>query len=162
MELDAQIVRVLGRADLDESTAELLRLLAGHKGAANAIRIGGPDGIMQTLNGAGRQWRVGSGEWRGEQPWNERTVKAAVKDLVERFGMQIGASRKPPYGYFFILTAEDREEARRPLRNELKSLARRLRALSSKLEIAREWGQIQVELDREDPQISQISQRGAA
>jgi len=130
-ELDARITRVLGRADLDEGTAEILRIIASHKGAANAISI---RGILFFL-------KVG---------WNERTVKAAVKDLIERFAMPIGGSRKPPYGYFLILTAEDQAEAARPLRNELKSLSRRLRALSSKHELARLWGQVQLELDRED------------
>lgn len=133
-ELDAQVTRVLGRSDLDESTAELLRLLAGHKGAANAITI---REILRAFNVQ-------------RSTFNERTLKAAVKDLVERFGMQIGASRKPPYGYFFILTAEDQEEAARPLRNELKSLSRRLRRLSSKQELARLFGQVQLQLDRED------------
>jgi hypothetical protein len=51
----------------------------------------------------------------------------------------------------------------RPLRNEIKSLARRLRALSGKLHVARLWGQIEFELDEESsPQRTQGAQRGAA
>ena len=133
-ELDAQVTRVLGRADLDEPTAELLRLLAGHKGAANAICI---REIVERLT-------------LNVEQWDPRTVKAAVKDLVERFGIPIGGSRKKPYGYFLILTAEDQADAARPLRRELESLSRRLRKLIGKMETARLFGQIQLQLDRQD------------
>ena len=83
--------------------------------------------------------------------WNEREVKAAVKSLVEDFGIPIGASRRPPYGYFLIATREDLEHALSPLRGELRSLSRRYRALAGKKILAAVFGQIQLELDRDAP-----------
>jgi hypothetical protein len=131
-ELDARILAILKSGEATWRTQELARLLAGHKGAANAVSIA---------------------EIRRQLSFfiSPRDVKDSVKDLIERFGVPIGGSRRPPFGYFLIVTAEDQADAARPLRNELKSLSRRLRALSSKHELARLFGQVQLELDREDP-----------
>lgn len=146
-ELDAQITRALSRGlgtgEMDEGTAEILRIIASHKGAAQAVSI---RQILRVMNAGLEDYALHPSAGVG---WNERNVKAAVKDLIERFGIPIGGSRKPPYGYFLILTAEDQADAARPLVNELKSISRRVRSLSSKQDLARLFGQVQLELDRE-------------
>lgn len=69
--------------------------------------------------------------------WSAREVKAAVKELLEERGVPIGSARSGSPGYFLLCTPEDIDEAERPLLGEVKSLARRLRAINSKSEISR-------------------------
>lgn len=77
--------------------------------------------------------------WRISQTriWGDRDVKAAVKELLEEHGVPIGAARSQPAGYFLLVTPEDIDEAERPLIGEIRSLARRLRAVNAKSEISR-------------------------
>lgn len=73
----------------------------------------------------------------GNKIFSAREVKAAVKHLIESHGIPIGSARCTPVGYFICVTAEDIDEAERPLVNEVKSLARRLRCINAKSEISR-------------------------
>jgi hypothetical protein len=61
----------------------------------------------------------------------DRTVKAVVAQLIDTHRCRIGARRDDPCGYFWILDAEDQAAAVRPLRAEMRALARRLRVLDS-------------------------------
>lgn len=94
-----------------------------------------------------------------ERERTAREIKARVKDLIEFRGVPIGSSRggKSAAGYFLILTAADHARAIQPLVGELTSLARRIRALSGKRELARLWGQIALDLERKSssPQRTQ-------
>jgi len=136
-ELDAQVTRVLGRADLDERTAELLRLLAGHKGAANAI----------TAREIARQLDVGFAP--GEQA--RRWVTEHVEYLRAAFKIPIGAAKTKPRGYFLILDAEDHELVAHRLRNEWFAAMGNYYRLCGKVAAARVHGQMMLELDREEP-----------
>jgi hypothetical protein len=60
---------------------------------------------------------------------SERSVKAAVKDLVETHSIAIGSARGKDHGYFLIVTDGAAQAATRPLLAEIRSLARRCRAL---------------------------------
>lgn len=136
-ELDAQVTRVLGRADLDESTAELLRLLAGHKGAANAI----------TAAEIARELNIGFRP--GEQA--RRWVTERVEDLRTRFRLEIGAAKTKPRGYFMVLDAADNELMQRRLRNEWFKAMRNYWLFTGKQATARIHGQMMLELEKGSP-----------
>lgn len=139
-ELEERIAAVLCGRDVPWPPTDLeravLSILAGHKGHADAIRIAE---IQLQLGPHGLEGCVVP----------EREIKATVKSLVENFRLPIGGSRRPPCGYFLVLTVEDRELAIHPLVAELRSISRRVRSLSNKHELARLFGQIQLDLDRE-------------
>lgn len=59
----------------------------------------------------------------------ERLVKAAVKHLVEVHEIALGSSRGAKPGYFFIVDDAAAQAATRPLLAEIRSLAKRCRAL---------------------------------
>jgi len=129
----------------------VLRFLAPRKGAEHAGSIAQ---ILRLLNDGVDEY--------GAPKATEREVKAIAKELIERWHIPIGGSRQKPYGYFLIVTAEDQALAVRPLVNELRSLVRRLRALTGKTETARLWGQLMLDLEEPSPQRTQSAQRGAA
>lgn len=135
-ELDAQVTRILGRADLDEPTAELLRLLAGHKGAASAI----------TAAEIARQLDIGFRPGEHARRW----VTEHVEDLRTRFKIEIGAAKTKPRGYFLVLDAADNELMQRRLRNEWFAAMRNYYLFAGKHATARAHGQMMLELDRED------------
>jgi hypothetical protein len=86
--------------------------------------------------------------WRFRElkAWTDRDVKAAVKELVEERGVPIGSARCGTPGYFLCVTPEDIDAAERPLLNEVRSLAKRLRAMNPKSEISRTLcGQLGIE-----------------
>jgi len=86
--------------------------------------------------------------WRelGDRVYCDREVKAAVKELLEERGVPIGSARAGSPGYFLLCTPEDIDEAERPLLNEVRSLARRLRAINRNSEISRTLcGQLGIE-----------------
>lgn len=60
---------------------------------------------------------------------SERAVKAAVKALLEDHDVAIGSSRGKDHGYFLIVNDAAAAAATRPLLAEIRSLARRCRAL---------------------------------
>ncbi len=151
-ELDRRLDRLVRDGALSELEKELVRALWPHRGAENPLRL---DVLIAVLRmptqPADRLER------------SRRTVKAMVKDLIEQHHVPIGASRVPPYGYFLIISPEDLSEALRPLKSELRSLARRVRALTTEEFVARLFRQIPLELEEKDsPQSPQRAQRGAA
>lgn len=79
-----------------------------------------------------------------------REVKALVKTMVEDFGLAIGARRQEPYGYFLCVTADDVEQAIRPLEKEIISLARRVRALGGEHRLAEFAGQLQLKVEQKE------------
>lgn len=115
-----------GPWQLSPKHRDLLQLLRPHKGRAQARPI---SAIAERLG------------------MSERDVKAAVKSLVEDFGLPIGASRQEPHGYFFIVSADDLEFALRPLANEVISIARRMRKLGGSAIVKEMLGQIRVEIE---------------
>jgi hypothetical protein len=152
-DLDRRIARLLRSGQLDRPEQELLSILAQHKGAANAISI---RQLLSQLT----HWSECSSKW---SDWTERDIKAAVKDLIERFGIPIGGSRSKPYGYFLVMTIDDQLEAGRPLLHEIRSLARRHRILTSRQETARLLRQIELDLDADtETRNSKSETRGAA
>ncbi len=137
---------------LPEVDRKLLRIVAVHRGAANAVRaeaILGELGIYCDDNA--RRW-----------------VKKTVEDLVTRLKVPIGGLRMKPYGYFLVVTQADMDLALQPLQNELLSLARRIRALTDKRYISKLHGQIMLRLDLyegergEDASGDPSQERGAA
>lgn len=100
---------------LDQVQRELLEQLRRHRGAADPITIA----QLQKNLRHGPDDRLTS----------PRLVKDSIKQLIEVFGIPIGASRRPPAGYFLIVTPADAEAAARPLLAEIHSLSRRLRCI---------------------------------
>ena len=62
----------------------------------------------------------------------DRTIKAAVRLLIDKYGVAIGSARGKRHGYFFITTDEEATAAAAPLLAEIRSLAARCRTLSPK------------------------------
>lgn len=106
----------------------LLEILLAHRGAAHPIQI---KELVARLG------------------LPEREIKSLKKSLVENFGVAIGGSRVPPYGYFLISTAEELEQALRPQINEIRSLARHVRLLAGHRRLEDVFGQIALELEKE-------------
>ena len=73
-----------------------------------------------------------------------RTVKAVVENLRSHHHCAIGASREDPPGYFWIRTAEDREVAVRPYRNQILTMWRTLRVLDSPASLRELHGQLRL------------------
>ena len=107
--------------------------------------LGKPHGLLGLLRdhkGARRARPLG--EIAAHLKMQPRDVKAAVKSLVEDFGLPIGASRQQPFGYFLCVTPEDMEDAIRPLVHEIESLARRVRVLGGERRLAEIFGQMRL------------------
>ncbi len=83
----------------------------------------------------------------GSHCWSDRVVKAAVKELIETHMIPICSSRDGSAGgYFLPASSEDLEAAERPLRGEIISLAKRLRAINPKSSFAQHLaGQLVIE-----------------
>lgn len=60
---------------------------------------------------------------------SDRTVKLAVKELVETHEIALGSARGAHHGYFFVVDDVEAQAATRPLLAEIRSLAKRCRAL---------------------------------
>jgi hypothetical protein len=124
--LDGRVSSAMADPLLEKFAREVLQIIWMHRGARNAIKA--EDILLQLV-----------------RPVNEnsrREIKGAVEDLVTRLRVPIGGSRQKPYGYFLIVTAADHDLAIQPLRHEMESLIRRLRALTSKEDVARMFGQM--------------------
>jgi hypothetical protein len=97
------------------------------------------------------RYRRGAGQARPlaelatELKMQPRTVKDAVKSLVEEFAIPIGAARTGCNGYFLCITPDDIEDAIRPLVHEIVSLARRVRVLGGAERLAELFGQMQLQ-----------------
>jgi len=74
-----------------------------------------------------------------------REVKAMVKSLVEDFGLPVGASRGEPSGYYLIMTAEEARHTAAAYVNEIRSLARRVKAIEPDHKILELLGQMKFE-----------------
>lgn len=63
--------------------------------------------------------------------FSPRLIKRAIKELIETHGIAIGAARQANRGgYFFVATDAQAQKAVVPLMGEIRSLAKRIRALS--------------------------------
>ncbi len=132
-ELDARVTGALRSELLTEREKEILRAIAGHKGAAKAIRS--EDVAKQ-----------------GGMEWCEKTrreIAGVVETAVLLLKIPVGGSRTRPCGYFLIANANDLELAITPLWGEVYALLRRLRALTGKQLVARMFGQAMLKLDEE-------------
>ena len=114
----------LGGAGVSACAKDVLRILLYEPAA-------GRENALQIRHLQAR-WRI-----RGQRVWSDRDVKAAVKELLEDCGVPIGSSRSGDRGYFLLVTPADIEAAERPLIGEIRSLARRLRAINPRSEISR-------------------------
>lgn len=133
-ELDAKVAEALGSPLLAQREREILRVIAGHKGAANAVTA------REVAERAGLRWTEQS----------RRKITSTVETCVRLLRIPIGGSRLKPYGYFLIVTDHDLAQATQPLTSELYALLRRLRALASREEAARMVGQAMLQLDEEN------------
>lgn len=112
---------------IPDDERRLLEILRHHRGAASAIQ--------------GR-------ELAARLKTNERSIKALMKNLAESFEVPIGASRVPPFGYYLILTAEELENTSANYKNEIRSLARRVRVLEGPHAAAEYCGQLSLEMEK--------------
>lgn len=78
-------------------------------------------------------------------PLTDRKVKEIVEQLRLTHHCPIGASRQEPFGYFWIVTAADRETAVRPYRQQILTMWRTLRALDSPAALRELHGQLRLE-----------------
>ncbi len=134
-ELDELVAKALRASLLSEREKEVLRVIAGHKGAAKAIRS------EDVAAAAGMEWCERT----------RREIAGVVETAVLLHRIPIGGLRMPPYGYFLIANANDLELAITPLWAEVYAHLRRLRALTGKQLVARMFGQAMLRLDAEEP-----------
>src|SRR5260370_4790299 len=130
-ELDGRVVAALSSALLDEREKEILRVIAGHKGAAKAIRS------EDVAAAAGMEWSEKT----------RREIAGVVETAVLLLKIPIGGSRAKPCGYFLIVNANDLELAITPLWGEGYALLRRLRAPKGKKLVAPMVVQAMLKLD---------------
>ena len=88
--LDRAIVRVLRLPELHEQTREILRILAARKGRQQAITAAAIARLLGLAPGEG----------------SRRVITEAVEHL-RRLRIPVGASKRPPWGYFLIVDADD-------------------------------------------------------
>jgi len=134
-ELEERILEALGSNVWGERDKEILRAIAGHKGAANAIRS------EEISNRLGFKWCERT----------RRQITSVVETAVMLFRIPIGGLRMKPYGYFVIVSRNDLDLAIQPLMGEFYALLRRIRALTSKQDVARLFGQAMLKLEKEQP-----------
>jgi hypothetical protein len=132
-ELDALVLAALEAGVLNEREKDVLRVIAGHKGSANAIRA--------------REIAREVGLRDGEE--GRRFIASVVETAVLLHRIPIGAIRFKPYGYFLIASANDLDLAIAPLWGEVYAHLRRLRMLAGKQFVARMFGQAMLRLDVE-------------
>jgi len=134
-EVHGRIVRILTSRDagLEEWQLEILRLLASHAGHENAITAAK---ICE---------RLGLGE--GEN--GRRKVTETIEELRRRFRLPIGGSRRPPHGYFLVVTAEDQQIALADLRKQAIAMFQLAGILGGEAFTAELHGQIRAALDGE-------------
>jgi hypothetical protein len=113
-------------------TAVLLRLGASQAfGSDHAVSIA----AMQ------EQWRRD-----GLPVYGDRSIKAAIKTLLEEHNLPIGACRiAPRNGYHFVTSDEEAEAAVRPLKAEIFSMFRRIKILAPRSAFVRKLqGQLEL------------------
>jgi len=145
-ELDGRVRAALESTLLTEREKEILRVIAGHKGAAKAIRS------EDVAKQAGMEWNERA----------RRDVAGVVETAVLLCKIPIGGLRVKPYGYFLIVSMRDLDLALSPLNGEFHALLRRIRALTSRDDAARMFGQAMLKLDEAETGNSKIEKGEAA
>jgi hypothetical protein len=77
---------------------------------------------------------------------SERQIKQMVKDLVEVYGLPVGARRQPPYGYFLAVTAEEIKDTCDNYFREAVSLFYRIGKMADEHTMLEYEGQLRLEL----------------
>ena len=80
---------------------------------------------------------------------SDRKVKEIVEQLRVTHRCAIGASRQTPFGYFWVRTADDREAAVKPYREQILSMWRTLRVLDSQEKLRELYGQLRLDQEAE-------------
>jgi hypothetical protein len=137
-ELEQKINAVLfplpsAKATASVAAKDVLFIVRGHAGARRAITIG--QIIAETRANSSRRFGA----------LNERSVKAAVKELVEVHGLPIGSSRGEVPGYYLIVTPQEAEVVCRVYEAEIRSLSRRVRTLRGMDYAKRLLGQVAID-----------------
>jgi hypothetical protein len=124
---------------LTDCEADVLTLLTDgpsgpRLGRARAMQISEMQGVLSRRTG---------------HVYSDRSIKGAVKQLLEVHEVPIGSSRTVGCsGYFLLESDEDLQASERPLKGELLSIARRLKALNPRSTFARQLvGQLQMEVE---------------
>lgn len=131
VDVQARVDQALGDPATSPCARAVLILIRDAAGRSNAVSIHELRAI----------WIV-----RSLKVYSERDIKAAVKELLEDRGVPIGSARCGSPGYFLLCSPEDIDQAERPLVGEIRSLARRLRAINAKSDISRALcGQLGIE-----------------
>jgi hypothetical protein len=133
-EQDKKFFDALNSPELTDDEKKIVRILGAHRGAVNAIRS---SSIAELL-------RIGQAEK------SRRWICQVVETLVLLHHLPIGASRTAPMGYFLIETQADLDLAINARWKEVFAHMRYLRALTSKQDVARLFGQAQLQLDSEN------------
>lgn len=94
-----------------------------------------------------RECPVSIAEITKETGADARAVKGAVEKLVAHHRCMIGARRAKPAGYFWIVSAEDQQEAVRPFKAQALKELRRLRVVDSPEDYRAFVGQLALEGD---------------
>lgn len=85
---------------------------------------------------------------------SDRLVKALIRSLIVDFRLPIGSCRGELHGYYLIRTIEEARDTARPLVNEIKKLAQRVRVNVGRHYALEILGQVQLELEKEQEQGS--------
>ena len=131
--LDQQVAEILNgktAAMVDPKVKHLVWALNKRRGAASAVKL---DHLVKSLG------------------VSERQVKQMVKDLVELYGLPVGASRRPPYGYYLAVTAEEIDDTCRNYFREAVSLFHRIQLLAGDQRMLEYHGQVPLELKTPGP-----------
>ena len=133
----SRIIELLAKAldspELTEQEKAIVVLLGAHRGAMNPIRS------------SQIAFHLGLPEAERTRRW----IAQVIETLVLLHHLPIGGSRVPPYGYFLIETQADLDLAINARWKEIFAHLRYLRALTSKQDVARLFGQAQLQLDAE-------------
>ena len=118
---------------MNDCESDILHMLVDMR-SGGALQIG----QMQCI------WNIS-----GQHVWTDRHVKASVKALIETHGIPVCSSRhRIDGGYYLAVETRDLEAAERPLRGEIISLAKRLKAFNPNSQFARLMsGQLQIETE---------------
>ena len=101
----------------------------------NLMLLNGAFGRKSIINIEGMQRRWSD---QGMRVYDARAIKGAVKSLVENHRVPIGSSRTVgDSGYWLCTNDQDVEDACRPLKNEIYSMFRRIKALSPNSDFVR-------------------------
>jgi hypothetical protein len=126
--LESLIAQTLAAPTLEPNARALLLILRYHKGPGNP--------------------RSGQ-ELAGALHVCDRELKQLARTLLMDFGIPVGASRQPPYGYYLCVTAEDRQRASRHHIHQGAAEFARARALQPERTMLELLGQAELEKEKE-------------